>query len=335
LKTKLIAVALILIFSAMGAAPAHAQTPPQQLTIEISRTASIGIWGVVHIQDNFTVHNSGTSPATYIDFGIPNAYRRNVLYISSTDSRGKTLPIDENVNQTGGFYWFRVHFANPLSPNSTYRFIVTSTVADVITTAPNGLLYNFTAAPILTQDAVEANVTLLGAVGSSFAVAPNSTYSQTRVAGFPALVKQYKPWKAYSNENFLGPYLTVSQYLVDLRSVERDIIIRNDGTLSIRDTYELHNYAIPITSITITLPDGATNVMAYDIVGAMWSVPLNPASPYQVTVAPRYSEGVRGGEDFTFILTYDLPQSEYIKQLDWWGNFNLTIPMVNNRDDFA
>jgi hypothetical protein len=335
LKAKLIVIALVLALSVMVAVPVHAQTAPQRLTIEISRTASIGIWGVVHIQDNFTVHNSGMSPATYLDYGVPDAYKANVLYISSTDSLGRTLTVEGNINQTSNFYWFRIHFANPLAPNSTYRFTVTSTVVNVITTAPSGLLYNFTAAPVLTQDAMIANVTLLGAVGSSFAVAPNSTYRQTRVAGFPALVRQYEPWKAYSNETFVGPYLTVSQYLVTLGSVERDIIIGNAGTLSIRDTYNLYNYAIPITSITITLPDGATNVMAYDVVGAIWSVPQNPGPPYQVTVAPRYQEGVRGGEEFRFTLTYDLPQSEYVKQLDWWGNFNLTIPMLNNRDDFA
>ena len=336
MKTKIVVVALILVFTVMLTLPVHAQASPQQLSIVISRTASIGIWGVVHIQDNFTVHNTGTSPATYLDYGVPNAYRQNLVYISAMDSKGRTLTIDTNVNQTNQFYWFRIHFANQLSPNATYLFTVTAVVEDVITTAPNGLLYNFTAAPVLTQDAKYANVTLLGAIGSSFAVAPNSTtYMQTRVAGFPALVKQFKPWNAYSTDTFVGPYLTVSQYVVDLPSVERDIIIGNDGTLSISDTYHLHNYAIPITTMTVTLPDGATNVMAYDVVGAMWTVPLSPGPPYQVSVAPRYSEGIRGGEDFTFTLTYDLPQSEYIKQVDWWGNFNLTIPMLNNRDDFA
>jgi hypothetical protein len=317
------------------AVPVHAQTPPQQLTVQIVRTASIGIWGVVHIQDNFTVHNSGTAPATYLDYGVPDAYKANVLYIGSVDSLGKTMTVDANVNQTSEFYWFRIHFAEQLPPNSTYHFTVTSTVVDVITTAPSGLLYNFTAAPVLTQEATVANVTLLGAIGSSFAVAPNSTYTQTRVAGFPALLRQYKPWSAYSNQNFVGPYLTVSQYIVDVRSVERDIIITNSGTLSVRDTYNLYNYAIPITSITITLPDGATNVMAYDVVGAMWTTPQDPGPPYQVNISPRYQEGIRGQEAFTFILTYDLPQSEYIKELNWWGNFNLTIPMLNSRDDFA
>jgi len=96
----------------------------------------------------------------------------------------------------------------------------------------------------------------------------------------------------------------------------------------------LHNLAAPITSITITLPDGATNVMAYDVVGAMWATPQDPTAPYQITVAPRYSAGIKGSEYFNFSLTYDLPQSEYIKQLNWWGNYNLTTTMANNKDDF-
>ena len=335
MKTKFIAITLVLVLALVVAVPTHAQTPPAQVTIDIFRTAVIGQWGIVHIMDNFTVHNNGTTPATYLDFGVPTMFKGDVYYVDAKDSHGKTLAVDANVNQTSSFYWMRVHFANQLPFNSTYRFVVDSIVAHIITTAATGLLYNFTAAPVLTQDAREANVTLLGAVGSNFAVAQNSTYTQTTVAGQPALVKQYKPWKAYSTETFVGPYLTVSQYLVDVTSAERDIKIGSSGTLSILDTYNLHNYAIPVSSITITLPDGATNVMAYDVVGAMWSSPQDPGAPYQVSIAPRYGEGIRGGENFTFSISYDLPQSEYLKQVDWWGNYNLTLPMVNNREDFV
>ncbi len=335
MKTKFIVVTLVLVLALMAAVPTHAQTPPAQLTVDISRTASIGVYGIVHMVDNYTVHNSGTTPATYLDFGVLSIFKGDVYYVDATDSLGKTLVVDSNVNGTSGFYWLRVHFANQLPANSTYRFTVYSIVAHVITTAPNGLLYNFSAAPVLTQDARVANVTLLGAVGSSFAVAQNSTYAQKTIAGQPALVKQYKPWKAYSAETFIGPYLTVSQYLVDVASVERDIKIGSTGTLSVRDTYNLHNYAIPVTSLTITLPDGATNVMAYDVVGAMWTTPQNPAPPYQVSVSPRYGQGVRGGENFTFSLSYNLPQSEYLKQVNWWGDYNLTLPMLNNREDFV
>jgi len=331
---KFVVISLVLVLAFLMAVPAHAQNAPAQLTIEVSRTASIGEWGIVHIMDNFTVYNNGTSPVSSLDFGVPNIFRDDLYYVKATDSQGRSLVVEANVNQASGFYWLAADFAQPLPFNRTYKFTVSTVVGHIITTAPNGLLYNYTAAPVLTQDARVANVTLLGAVGSSFAVATNSTYHETTVTGFPALVKQYKPWKAYSTDTFLGPYLTVSQYLVDLTSAERDVIIGNSGTLSIKDTYNLRNFAIPITSITISLPDGATNIMAYDSVGAMWTTPQDPGPPYQVSVAPRYSVGVKGGENFTFSLTYDLPASQYIKQLSWWGNYNLTLPLLNNKEDF-
>ena len=74
--------------------------------------------------------------------------------------------------------------------------------------------------------------------------------------------------------------------------------------------------------------------MAYDIVGAMWATPQYPTAPYQVTISPRYSAGIKGQEYFNFSLTYDLPTAEYMKQLNWWGNYNVTLTMASNRDDF-
>lgn len=100
------------------------------------------------------------------------------------------------------------------------------------------------------------------------------------------------------------------------------------------DTYHFVNLGIEFTSLTITLPDSAQNVMAYDAVGAMWATTQNPAPPYQINVAPRYTSGVKQHENFTFWLTYDLPATKYLKQLNWWGTYNLTLGLLNNKEDF-
>ncbi|HUK27335.1 MAG TPA: hypothetical protein VLV31_02830 [Candidatus Acidoferrales bacterium] len=335
MKSKFIVMTLVLALAVIMTVPVHAASSQSQLIIHIQRTASLGSWGAAHLTDNFTVYNPGPSSASFLDVGFLRVFQPDVYYVQAKDQNGKILTLDGNVNQTSGFYFIRVHFAKTLTSNQTYQFTVAYVIGHIITPVSNGLEYNFSAAPVLTQDAVEANVTLLGVVGSSFAVNPNSTtYKQTTINGFPALTRQYKPWTAYSAETFVGPYLTVSQYIVDVPFAERDIIVHRSGTLSIKDSYSLHNLAAPITSITITLPDGATNVMAYDVVGAMWAAPQYPSAPYQITVAPRYAAGIKGSEYFNFSLTYDLPQSEYIKQLDWWGNYNLTTTMANNKDDF-
>ena len=316
--------------SASTATP-HANTP-LGLTIEIQRTISTGQFGVIHISDAFNVTNNGSGAASFLDFGFLNQYQSDFYYVSAKDNLGRTLAIDPNVNSTSDFYWLRVHFAQELGSNRTYRFTVTSLFNNLVSIVGTGFQYNFTAAPVLTQDAVLANVTLLAPADSSFVILPNSTYVSTRVGGYPALVNSYKPWKAYSKETFYGPFRSVTQQLIKLISAERDIIIGRDGSLTVQDSYALFNPSIALTSLPIVLPDGANNVMANDPVGAMWATPQNPGAPYQVTVSPRYGT-FKGSENFNFTLTYNLPASEYLKQTNWWGGYNLTISLFNDNED--
>jgi hypothetical protein len=334
---KILLVALILFMALAIATPlqaANAQNNPTNLTIGVVRVITVGLYGVTHVSDTFTIYNNSTAVASTLDFGFSRIYRNNVYYVSAKDSQGKSLQVDPDLNQSANVYWMRAHFSQDLGDNKTYVFTVDTILNGVLTQAPGGYEYNFTAAPVLTQDAAYANVTFVGAPGSTYVLPTNSSYQSFTYAGRPALFRQFKPWKADSVESFYAPYRTVGEYLLDLSSAERDINVGSIGVLTITDTYNIHNIGIEITSLTITLPDGASNVMAYDPVGAMWTTPQNPSSPYQVTVSPRYTSGIGSGQNFTFTLTYNIPQSQYLKQLNWWGTYNFTVGLLNNADDF-
>ena len=333
LKMKCVVVALVLVMALGMVAPLHADSQPK-LTIDVVRVVDLGQWGVLHLLDSYRVHyDNGSTPVSSLDFGFSRNYRNNVYYVIAKDSAERTLTIDGDINPSSDVYWMRVHFAEPLTFNKTYEFRVGMLMNNLVTVVVGGFQYNFTAAPILTQDARMANVTFVAVPATSFVSIPNSGYESITLNGQPALFKEYKPWKANSEETFYAPYTTVNQYLVNIISAERDITVGSAGGLSVKDTYTLRNFGIPITSMFITLPRGAHNVMAYDLVGAMWTSPQDPPSPYQVTVSARYSSGVRNKENFTFTLTYDLPTSNYLKQLTWWGTYNLTIGLLNNADD--
>jgi hypothetical protein len=226
-----------------------------------------------------------------------------------------------------------VDFAHDLQPQGDYNFTVNSVLRGVMLFLPGGIEYNFTAAPILNQDAIVANSTFIAVAGSTLFTFPNSTYRSVTIGGFPGITNEYRPWKAYSSDNFTAPFRSVNQYFLNLNSAERDISIGNTGTLAIADTYYFHNPAIAISDLTIALPSGASNVMAYDQVGAIWATPQNPSPPYQITVSPRYNEGFRGSENFTLTLTYNLPQSMYVKKLSGLGNYNLTLTFLDNHED--
>lgn len=303
------------------------------LTIDIQRTTSTGPFGVAHIADAFTVINNGTAASSTLDFGFLRIYRNDFYYVEAKDDLGRTLTIDADVNSTSDFYWLRVHFAHQLESNRTYKFTVTSVFGNLIKMVSTGLEYNFTAAPVLTQDARVANVTFLATQDSAFVVVPNSTYSSVRVGGFPALANIYEPWKAYSRDFFYAPFRSVTQQFLNLQYAERDIIIGEAGSISLKDSYALYNPSIALSGgITLTLPDGANNIMAYDAVGALFASPQNPGAPYQVTISPRYAT-FKGTESFNFTLTYDLPPSEYLKQMNWWGSYNLTLPLFGDNED--
>jgi len=334
LKAKLVVVALVFVLALGMAAPLRAQNAQPNLTIDVTRFVQVGIYGLVHVGDHFIIRNNGTIPVSSIDFGFPRTFLSNVANIQAKDKQGRSLTLDSDVNQTSSIYWMRAHFLQSISNNQTYDFTVAMAMANMLQTVPEGIQYNFTAAPILTQDARVANSTFVAVVGTNFVLPTNSPYNATTLNGSPALYRQYKPWKAYSEEGFYAPFRSVNQYILDLHSAERDIIIHSTGGISVQDTYNLINNGIDISSLLITLPDGATNVMAYDVVGAMWATPQNPAPPYQVTVGPRYTSGFKSGSNFTFVLTYDLPASEYLKKLDWWGKYNLTFGLLDNKDDF-
>ena len=338
MKTKLFVSGLFVVLilgifvphvSAAAISPA---TAPMGVGIEILRTISIGPFGVIHITDAFNVTNSGTGSSSYLDFGFLKQYQNNFYYVSAQDNLGRALTIDANVNSTSDFYWLRVHFAQELSSGRTYKFTVTSVFNNLVGLVGTGFEYNFTAAPVLTQDAQVANVTLFAPQDTSFVTIPNSTYVSTRVNGFPVLVNTYKPWKAYSKETFYGPFRSVTQQIIDLIAAERDITIGRDGSLSVTDSYALYNPSVALTSLSLTLPDGANNIMAYDPVGAIWTSPQNPGSPYQVSITPRYGS-FKGNEWFNFTLTYNLPPSEYLKPTSWWGKYNLTMPLFNDDED--
>ncbi len=331
---KLFFTALVLVLAVGIVTPLQAQDTPSNLVIEIQRTATAGQYGVVRIIDQFSVYNNGTTLVSSLDYGFAQMYRKNVYYMSAADSTGKRLSLNTDVNKTSQFFWIRAQFPEPLAFNKTFNFTVTTMVAGLIRGVAAGFEFNFTAAPVLAQDAKFANVTFLAVPASNFRLPTNTSYIIGTVNNLPALTQEYRPWKAYSNETFYAPYATVNQFILDIRQVDRDVIIDSNGGLSVKESYWLFNPSITISSLTVTLPEGATNVMAYDRLGAMWGAPQDPSPPYQVTISPRYSLGIRANESFRFTVTYDLPQSKYLKQLSWWGSYNLTFTLLNNKDDF-
>ncbi len=117
MKIKFVLVITILLLALAMATPlqsAKAQTNQTDLTIHVVRVVAVGLWGVTHVNDIFTIQNNGTAAASSLDFGFSRLYRNNVYYASAKDSQGRGLLLDSDVGQGTEIYWMRAHFAQDL-----------------------------------------------------------------------------------------------------------------------------------------------------------------------------------------------------------------------------
>ena len=69
--------------------------------------------------------------------------------------------------------------------------------------------------------------------------------------------------------------------------------------------------------------------MLYDFAGPLW--PVKQYGVYSVQVSPRYNR-FGSEESFNFSMEYRIDQKNYIKQLDWWGRYRLSINVMPSEE---
>jgi hypothetical protein len=298
-------------------------SPASSYSLTVNRRVFINEWGVVAINDTVTVRNLGTEPVTGILMGIPREYASDLKYVSSTDQNKLPVTIDRDVTPSLSIYWMRFNFPSPVLPQKSCNFSSVMVVDNVLNYVQGTFVYRFADAPSFSTAADVCNATVLLPAGSGVFLPENSTFAEETIGGMPALVHTFKPLEPNRAQSLSFNFTSVSIQFLDVGSVERDISFAEDGSILVSDTYAIRNLAASITSLTIPLAKNASNVMAYDPAGPLWTQPQDTTQP---AVSPRYGT-FRGNENFTFTLKYHMPGSGYIRQLRWWGLYNFTFDL--------
>lgn len=322
---RLLALLLILIAVAV-IVPVKAQ-PAVAYTVDVNRVVRIGEYGLATVEDSFKVHNNSTATLSDMVMGFPRGYERDFRYAAAKDSRGQELTVETDVNSTSPTFWLRASFARPLGFNETYAFNVTMLFTHLVSPQEAGFVYRFASTPILPVAATYANVTVVAPAGTTFKLPPKTNLTDITFEGKPAVRETFRPFHAYTNVTLEATYASVSQFLLELPWMRRDITLAPDGSIYVADTYHFVNRAQPASTIPIRLPKDVSSAMAYDEVGALWT---QPQSGPDISMVPRYTGGVKLNESFTFTLRYQLPRGDYTKQLVWWGLYNFTFDYVSN-----
>ncbi len=304
--------------------------PKETVLITAERISEIGDYGLVKLGDKIKIFNNGTQPISDLLVGFPRQYQSQLKYFEATDNDTRKLRLEPDVNATAYIYWIRVNFARVLEFNQTYLFTLATTWANLVRPQSAGYAYEFARAPILTRNATSTNSTLVAPFGSDFKLPGNTTFKRTTVFGKPAIVESFKPLRSFFNSTFFVNYTSVNQFILSLRKVQRQIEFQPEGNLQITDMYSFFNHATPLSNLPIRMPRGSFDVMAYDRVGALWVTPRAVPQTSELSIQPRYGGGVKTNTTFSFTLQYTVARDLYVKQLSWWGLYNLTIAFASN-----
>jgi len=319
---RLLVIALFAILMLAIAAPITS-SPTSSYSLAVNRRVFINEWGVVAINDTVTVRNLGNEPVTGILMGLPREYASDLKYVSSRDQNKVGVAIDRDVNPSSSIYWMKFNFPSPVLSQSSYNFSSVMVVDNILTYIEGVFVYRFADAPSLSTAADVCDVTILLPTGSGTFLPANFTFKEVDIGGMPSLAHTFKPLEPNRAQSMSFNFTSVSIQFLNVRSVEREISFGGDGSIQVSDTYAMRNLAASISSLTIPLPKDASEVIAYDPAGPLWT---EAQEKTEAVVSPRYGT-FRGNENFTFTLKYRLPSSGYIKQLRWWGLYNFTFDL--------
>lgn len=323
----MVVASMILAMSIMPASSA----PVTVAIAGVKRHVTVGEWGAVVFNDTFTVLNNSTSAANDFLYGIPRSNAEGLGFVVAKSS-SNLLQLDRDVDKDPSFYWMRVHFKDPLAPGKNLTVNIASIISGMIqflrVEGEEGTeelyRFSFSSFPILRTRAGSCNVTVYVSWDAKLQLPYNSTFIASKIEGKPVLINSRKPLEPLTHEKYDFNFSSTTQRLVACDWAEQEISLSPQGDISVSEQYRLSNLAASFSSVRMILPKGIVEVMAHDDAGPLWAAPKKTSD---ITVEPRFRT-VRQNESFTFKLEYKLAGRQNLKQLQWWGLYNLTLRLM-------
>jgi hypothetical protein len=326
-RTIVCATALVIVFIVSAGLSAVIAEPASQYSVKVDRVAQIGGWGLVTVNDTFTIWNNSTDVLGSVPVGLPRDFTSGLKYLAAGDEQNRVLTIERDLDSSSETYWFKVNFAKALAYNENYTFTVTSLFTNVLVPAPAGFQYKFVTTPVLQVKGTSENMTIMAGAQSKFSIPQGFNLTETLEGEYARLSGYFAPIEPYTTESIVLNMTSTAQFIVRVPHMSREIAFGEDGTIRISDTYDFENLAGSISTIQLTLPQNSSDVMAYDLIGSLWD---SPQQGPDISVGPRYSGGIEPNRTFTFTMKYQVDPRTYVKQTEWWGANNCKFALLSN-----
>lgn len=288
---------------------------------KVERMVYITDWGVTVVNDTITVDAATALPSS-MRFGTPANLAAQLCYFSAKDRMG-AIPVSKIIDSAHDTVWLEYS----LSPRSheAYTFYALTVFSDCVkaSNTGGGFTFKFTQAPIMEQSVDLYNVTVILPKDAQIHMGANSSFTVKQYQNGPALRAVFKPFEAMTRKELSFGFTSITVQLFKTPASSRKINFASEGGIEVEDMYNMHNLGGEITSLTIRMPEGSKQIMAYDDLGSLWE---SAKDGDQVSVSPRYGS-LKASQNFTFTLKYMLPANN-LNQLNWWGKYNFTSNLL-------
>jgi hypothetical protein len=302
--------------------------------------------GLIVVNDTFRLSAvNKTFTLSSFRLGFPYIYRQNLDHVCAYDDSNDKLKVTRDVGLgKTGFYGVEVKLN--IENRKDYQFTVTFVFSNLITSSvkeADRISFNatFPVYPSLTQNALEANLTITLPAGVDFVDSPAAekgiSFTNTTVGDFEIFnfTRQglepfaYDPfWFAFEggNKDFI---------ILEVEELKRDITVDGWKRVVVSDTYQIIPKASNLTELTIRLFQGAFEISAWDKYDRLFKKDNlkieqgNATTPTSATLT--FSPALTRDELAKFRLAYQVPWEEIIDQKDW-QNYRITLSLFDGFD---
>ncbi|WP_455286454.1 hypothetical protein [[Eubacterium] cellulosolvens] len=326
-KAIVFATGLVIMFILSAGLPAVIAEASSEYSLKVDRHVHVGGWGLVTVNDTFTVWNNSTALLTDVPIGLPRNLTAGLRYLAARDDQNSRLTVERDLDSSSETYWFKVNFAKALAYNDNYTFSVTSLFTNVLVPVPRGFQIRFVTTPILRVRGTSEDLTITGDAEAAITPPQEFNFTDTSEGGRAQLSARFAPIEPYTTRSIVLYMESEAQLVVRVPHVSREIRFEEDGTIHVSDMYDFENLANSITTIQLMLPQNCSDIMAYDLIGPLWD---SPEQEPRISITPRYSGGIGTNRTFTFTVEYQIDPKTYVKQVQWWGVNNYEFALLSN-----
>ncbi len=284
--------------------------------VKIERNISPDIYGLLIVNDTFTIFNNKSSSVSYFVFYIPNNFTTYLNYISGKSMLGTRLTLIKTASEYANYTKFVVLLDAPILPLENYTFTITMVYTNLIKLRQNvqqgeqqTLFIDYYLYPMVPHNVswIYVKVKLpLSAVKQDIYPDFNGTADTYGHNGYNVPAMKY--------ETFNITYEFTQTPLVEYSYIVKHVkLYPTLGYIYIVENHKVKNLGKEIlNNLAVYIPNRSYDIVAVDSYGKLTTYPHTVGN--KIAVTTRFRLDIKPNYSYAFNISYKVPLDELIKE---------------------